>query len=407
MKKKRRYFTREFKIETVRLITEEGLSVSKVARDHGIDGNLIRKWVKQYSEETEQKFPGTGPSQSQEALHFRPDYKGRITGFLKQIFNSTFVVLLSVLAVLISYALFAYYKTSGNPDVNYILFGRVISFIFCAPLLAMPVWFAYEYVFSSSKGEPGVISPPLYAAVFFLFIVAPVFLPILWGLVSFPFLQGLVAPFLCPVGYEGPEIGFFYMPAKTEALFCRGEFGQTDFEHVSSPFVLFAVFAVAFAIINICLLTASLLMKGLKIKSGITAVVLTAVIYISLLGAFVYNHKGIRPYVRHINFYLNKTHYGNFLYFKASEGNIEKIKRVLDAGVDPNLRHYMGGVPLAFAAQLGRANVVKLLLDYGADPALIDEKGKTALDYALERAQKGSSEFALLAGRMQSRKARK
>lgn len=73
---------------------------------------------------------------------------------------------------------------------------------------------------------------------------------------------------------------------------------------------------------------------------------------------------------------------------------------MLAAGVDPNLRHYMGGVPLAYAAQLGRAGAVKLLLDYGADPALTDKQGKSALDYALERAQKGSTEFALLAGRM-------
>lgn len=79
-----------------------------------------------------------------------------------------------------------------------------------------------------------------------------------------------------------------------------------------------------------------------------------------------------------------------------TEADEHVVINVLDAGVDPNLRHYMGGLPLAYAAQLGRADAVKLLLDYGADPSLTDEKGKTALDYALERAQKGSTELPLL-----------
>ena len=44
MAKKRRSYTREFKLEAVRLVREEGLSYTEVANDLGIDKSTIRDW---------------------------------------------------------------------------------------------------------------------------------------------------------------------------------------------------------------------------------------------------------------------------------------------------------------------------------------------------------------------------
>ena len=56
----RRSYTREFKLEAVRLVSERGLSVAQAARDLDLHENVLRKWVKQYREDPAQAFPGAG-----------------------------------------------------------------------------------------------------------------------------------------------------------------------------------------------------------------------------------------------------------------------------------------------------------------------------------------------------------
>lgn len=41
----RRQFSREFKLEAVRLVKERGVSVVQAARDLGLHENVLRKWV--------------------------------------------------------------------------------------------------------------------------------------------------------------------------------------------------------------------------------------------------------------------------------------------------------------------------------------------------------------------------
>ena len=60
MVSKRRRFTREFKIETVKLVTDSDNSVNQVATDMGIHPNTLYRWVQQYSEKPQEAFPGTG-----------------------------------------------------------------------------------------------------------------------------------------------------------------------------------------------------------------------------------------------------------------------------------------------------------------------------------------------------------
>lgn len=44
---KRWTFSREYKIEAVKLVTEKGLPVAQVARDLGITENLLHRWKRQ------------------------------------------------------------------------------------------------------------------------------------------------------------------------------------------------------------------------------------------------------------------------------------------------------------------------------------------------------------------------
>jgi transposase len=57
---RRRRFGREFKIESVRLIKERGVSVAQAARDLDVHENVLRKWVKEFSSDPVQAFPGHG-----------------------------------------------------------------------------------------------------------------------------------------------------------------------------------------------------------------------------------------------------------------------------------------------------------------------------------------------------------
>jgi transposase len=57
---KRRQFTREFKIEAVRLVKERGVSVAQAARDLDVHENVLRKWVREFGVDPKQAFPGHG-----------------------------------------------------------------------------------------------------------------------------------------------------------------------------------------------------------------------------------------------------------------------------------------------------------------------------------------------------------
>ena len=60
MARRRRSYTREFKVEAVKLVTEQGYSVAEAARSLGIGENLLRSWKQALEKQADQAFPGNG-----------------------------------------------------------------------------------------------------------------------------------------------------------------------------------------------------------------------------------------------------------------------------------------------------------------------------------------------------------
>jgi transposase len=58
--KQRRVYTREYKVEAVRLTTEGGQSVARVAQDLGINENNLWRWRKELLTAPQDAFPGKG-----------------------------------------------------------------------------------------------------------------------------------------------------------------------------------------------------------------------------------------------------------------------------------------------------------------------------------------------------------
>ncbi len=76
MAKSRRSFTKEYKIQAVKLIKEKGLSISEAARQLGVDPKMIRDWRKQLDRDGELAFPGHGnPFELDELTRLRQENK--------------------------------------------------------------------------------------------------------------------------------------------------------------------------------------------------------------------------------------------------------------------------------------------------------------------------------------------
>lgn len=56
----RKTYTREFKLQAVRMVADQGLSVAEAARRLGIRENLIRNWKRAAKGHGEGAFPGNG-----------------------------------------------------------------------------------------------------------------------------------------------------------------------------------------------------------------------------------------------------------------------------------------------------------------------------------------------------------
>ncbi len=77
MARQRRKYTSEFKVEAVKLITEQGYSVAEAARSLDIGETLLRSWKVAFQDQGAEAFPGNGrlPAVEEELRRLRADNK--------------------------------------------------------------------------------------------------------------------------------------------------------------------------------------------------------------------------------------------------------------------------------------------------------------------------------------------
>ncbi len=56
----RRKFSKEFKVEAVRLVQDRGVTISQAARDLDVGETVLRRWVRELTTNPVDAFPGLG-----------------------------------------------------------------------------------------------------------------------------------------------------------------------------------------------------------------------------------------------------------------------------------------------------------------------------------------------------------
>ena len=70
MARQQKNYSKQFKIDAVKLITEQGYKVSEAARNLGLHHSSLRRWKNQLEKDSNQAFPGKGHmSPEKEELH--------------------------------------------------------------------------------------------------------------------------------------------------------------------------------------------------------------------------------------------------------------------------------------------------------------------------------------------------
>ena len=77
MTNKRKQYSKQFKIDAVKLITEQGYKVSEAARSLGIHEGILRRWKQELTSDDAQAFPGNGKmnSEKEELVRLRKEVK--------------------------------------------------------------------------------------------------------------------------------------------------------------------------------------------------------------------------------------------------------------------------------------------------------------------------------------------
>ena len=62
----RKKYSREFKLEAVKMVLDQGLSTAEVSRDLGVSESMLGRWKRQYLEDPSFAFPGKGKLKQQD-----------------------------------------------------------------------------------------------------------------------------------------------------------------------------------------------------------------------------------------------------------------------------------------------------------------------------------------------------
>ena len=77
MTNKREQYSKQFKIDAVKRVTEQGYKVSEAARSLGIHEGILGRWKEQLIAEDRHAFPGNGKmnSEKEELIRLRQENK--------------------------------------------------------------------------------------------------------------------------------------------------------------------------------------------------------------------------------------------------------------------------------------------------------------------------------------------
>ncbi len=77
MTNKRKQYSKQFKIDSVKLVTEQGYKVSEAARSLGIHEGILRRWKQELTSDDAQAFPGNGKMnpEKEELIRLRKENK--------------------------------------------------------------------------------------------------------------------------------------------------------------------------------------------------------------------------------------------------------------------------------------------------------------------------------------------
>ena len=69
----RRRFTPEYKQEAVQLAQQSDIPISQVAKNLGINDNVLRRWIKEFTDPSKKPFTGHGSPRDEEMARLKKE----------------------------------------------------------------------------------------------------------------------------------------------------------------------------------------------------------------------------------------------------------------------------------------------------------------------------------------------
>ncbi len=63
----RKKYTKEFKVDSISLVLEQGYSSEEAARSLGLNVSILRRWIKEHKDQNELAFKGNGKLSEEQA----------------------------------------------------------------------------------------------------------------------------------------------------------------------------------------------------------------------------------------------------------------------------------------------------------------------------------------------------
>jgi transposase len=73
----RKRYTKQFKEEALRLVNQEGVSLTQVAQDLGLNESMLRRWKKEANRDGSEAFRGHGEARDEELARLKREL-GRV-----------------------------------------------------------------------------------------------------------------------------------------------------------------------------------------------------------------------------------------------------------------------------------------------------------------------------------------